>query len=360
MMLTSFSASRAASTNTTPRRSLPDGAKRVVLHPEKVTPESCERFSAEALGARHVASLEAQLGEAEATHTGAERPVRGELAAGTRTRRRAVDVLMLSIIGPIRRLGDGPLTLSSRLGTDRLDNRTRRRAQAAPVAAFSGAAATATTEREVGHVAKPSSSLRSASSRCAMRSPEGRPGSGTGRTSRTRAARRARRAPRRPRPRARRRARRARGRARSGRAARARRGRRGRRAGPSATRSGPVLGPRLRPHDVGPAPRVELGDRPRVREQREPDRERQRLERRQQVGGADERDRVRRGGQRPRAPAQAQAVAASPAAASGPRRSQAAAQRPPCPVLPRSGGGGSRGRRRAAAQRPAAPAPRPR
>ena len=211
-------------------------------------------------------------------------------------------------------------------------------------------------------VAKPCSSVRSASSRCAMRSPEGRPGSGTwthqqntrrppggtstapaSPTSQTPSAPRSGTSP---------------VCACSSRASWPTRSP----SRPSATRSGAVLGPRLRPHDVGPAPRVELRDRPRVREQREPDRERQRLEREQQAGGA------RRTGPCARRWSASTCARASaggarpPAAASGRRRSPAAARRPPCPAAsrPRSGGGGSRGRRRAAAPRPAAPGPRPR
>ena len=198
--------------------------------------------------------------------------LRGEVAAGTRTRRRCGRVEgMLSIIGPIRRLRHGPLTLCSQRGTRHAwTTAPPRRAPAAPAACMRRRSRHgAPLNARLATVAKPSSSARSASSRCAMRSAGGQPGLGHLD------------APAEHAPPA---------------------GRHEHRAGladePDAERAalrhqaglrvqlarvvadevaeqaerallGPVLGPRLGPHDVRAAPRVELRDRPRVREQRE-------------------------------------------------------------------------------------------
>ena len=159
-------------------------------------------------------------------------------------------------------------------------------------------------------VAKPASSSRRASSRCAVRSAEGRSPSAPSRTSSRRAGRRGGRAARPPPPRARRPARRAPARGRCGRAARARRGRAGPRA--ARARSAPA---RRRPAARGlttSAPRLaySAGIAPRVDDRDRGDRERQRLEVEHQRRDGEERERVRERAQRPAelAPAQPRGV----------------------------------------------------
>ena len=135
-------------------------------------------------------------------------------------------------------------------GVTRLGSRRRTR-QRAPAKAW------------LATVAKPASSARSASSRCAIRS-DGRQVRvrSPARTSSARAGRAP--AARRPPPRATRRARRAPSPGPCARAARARRGRRGRRAARARSPRPPRPRARLRLDHLRAAVGVELGDRPRV------------------------------------------------------------------------------------------------
>ena len=94
---------------------------------------------------------------------------------------------------------------------------------------------------------------------------------------------------------------------------------------PSAVRSAASPARGARAQHVGAALGVQLRDRPRVGEQDRADRRRQRLEREQDAGGGDVRDRVGDGGQRPQPAAARRAAARRPAAASRRRRSRGAA-----------------------------------
>ena len=207
----------------------------------------------------------------------------------------------------------------------------RRRARGAPGCQTPPHAPPRARERQVGDGREPASSARRASSRCAMRSPDGQVGvDRRARSSSGRAGRRAARAARRPARRARRRGARARARGRSRRAARAPRGRRGRRAA-RPTRAPPGAGARaLRAHDVRAAVGVELGDHPGVREAAQRHRQRERLDGEQQRARPDERDDVRRRRRGPRAAVRSRRRSSTRArqwtagARAGPRRVSAA------------------------------------